>query len=308
MALRLNEEHQLTGSGLGYQMSCYALMRALCNRSGFKYSVGKFELLALKNTFETLKIDEETENSDNVGAADIKDTIESGELIEFLDDEQFEDVLTKVKDDVPLFGYPTPINSIDTTQITDIKKDFTYRGEIQDKCKEWKKKNFGDTSLISMHVRRGDFTDIQSGMFLIDDDYYIDALKQLPELPVLIFTNDKDYILNNKLWQSDRFTLITDLTNDNNMVDCEWTQMIDDVIDESGMGRFYYKMALMLVSQRTGVPVANIISEMHPHGKKKIKNNWYNYSFDHCMMHLCDYHIMAYSSYGLWGVEMSNSK
>ena len=308
MALRLNEEHQLTGSGLGYQMSCYALMRALCNRSGFKYSVGKFELLALKNTFETLKIDEETENSDNVGAADIKDTIESGELIEFLDDEQFEDVLTKVKDDVPLFGYPTPINAIDTTQITDLKKDFTYRGEIQDICKEWKKKNFGDTSLISMHVRRGDFTDIQSGMFLIDDDYYIDALKQLPELPVLIFTNDKDYILNNKLWQSDRFTLITDLTNDNNMVDCEWTQMIDDVIDESGMGRFYYKMALMLVSQRTGVPVANIISEMHPHGKKKIKNNWYNYSFDHCMMHLCDYHIMANSTYGLWGVEMSNSK
>ena len=108
------------------------------------------------------------------------------------------------------------INSIDTTQITEIKKDFTYRGEIQDICKEWKKKNFGDTSLISMHVRRGDFTDIQSGMFLIDDDYYVDALKQLPELPVLIFTNDKDYILNNKLWQSDRFTLITDLTNDNN--------------------------------------------------------------------------------------------
>ena len=297
MALTINEEHQLTGSGLGYQHSCYVMMRALANRSGLKYGIGKHDLVALRATYQTLEFDEI-----DPPAGDGK------KVIEFLDDEQFEDVLAKVKDDVPLFGYPTPINSIDTTQITDIKKDFTYRGEIQDKCKEWKKKNFGDTSLISMHVRRGDFTDIQSGMFLIDDDYYIDALKQLPELPVLIFTNDKDYILNNKLWQSDRFTLITDLTNDNNMVDCEWTQMIDDVIDESGMGRFYYKMALMLVSQRTGVPVANIISEMHPQGKKKIKNNWYNYSFDHCMMHLCDYHIMANSTYGLWGVEMSNSK
>ena len=83
MALRLNEEHQLTGSGLGYQMSSYALMRALCNRTGFKYSAGKFELLALKNTFETLKIDEETENSDNVGAADIKDPVDAGESVSY---------------------------------------------------------------------------------------------------------------------------------------------------------------------------------------------------------------------------------
>ena len=100
MTLTLNEEHQLTGSGLGYQMSSYALMRALCNRTGFKYSAGKFELLALKNTFETLKIDEETENSDNVGAADIKDPVDAGELTEFLDDEQFEDVLAKLEDNV----------------------------------------------------------------------------------------------------------------------------------------------------------------------------------------------------------------
>ena len=308
MALRLNEEHQLTGSGLGYQMSCYALMRALCNRSGFKYSVGKFELLALKNTFETLKIDEETENSDNVGAADIKDPVESGELIEFLDDEQFEDVLAKVKDDVPLFGYPTPINSIDTPQITDIKKDFTYRGEIQDKCKEWKKKNFGDTSLISMHVRRGDFTDIQSGMFLIDDDYYIDALKQLPELPVLIFTNDKDYVMNNPKFIGSRFHLVHDIENNNEVVNCDWTQMMLKIVDESGMGRFYYKMVLKVMSDKTGVPVSQIVREMSPVGKRKIKNNLYNYSYDMCMMHMCDYHIMANSSFSVWGVELSNSR
>ena len=317
MALRLNEEHQFTGSGLGYQMSSYALMRSLCNRSGLKYAAGKFELLALKNTFESLEIDEEAH--DKLSAPEIlrqgrrtfsDDTpIDEDIVIEFLDQEQFEDIIPRAKDGGILFGYPTPINSIDETQIKDIKKHFTYRGEIQDICKAWKQKMFGDTPVISMHFRRGDFTEISSGMFLIDDDYYIDALKQMPEgLPVLIFTNDKDYILNNPKWQSDRFTLVTDLSNDNNMIDCEWMQMIDEIIDESGMGRFYYKMAMMLASQRTGVPVQQIAKELAPAGKKKIKNNWYNYSFDHCMMHLCDYHIMANSTYGLWGVEMSNSK
>ena len=48
MALKLNEEHQLTGTGLGYQHSCYAMMRALCNRSGLKYGVGKHDLVALR--------------------------------------------------------------------------------------------------------------------------------------------------------------------------------------------------------------------------------------------------------------------
>mgnify|MGYP003328105621 FL=1 len=58
MALKLNEEHQLTGTGLGYQHSCYAMMRALCNRSGLKYGVGKHDLVALRATYQSLVFDE----------------------------------------------------------------------------------------------------------------------------------------------------------------------------------------------------------------------------------------------------------
>ncbi len=121
MALRLNEEHQFTGSGLGYQMSSYALMRSLCNRAGLKYAAGKFELLALKNTFESLEIDEEAH--DKMVAPEIlrqgrrtfsDDTpIDEDVVIEFLDQEQFEDIIPRAKDGGILFGYPTPINSID---------------------------------------------------------------------------------------------------------------------------------------------------------------------------------------------------
>ena len=59
MAIRLNEEHQTTGSGLGYQMSSYVFMRSLANRTGFKYAIDPQNLYALKNTFDGLVIDEE---------------------------------------------------------------------------------------------------------------------------------------------------------------------------------------------------------------------------------------------------------
>ena len=113
MTLTLNEEHQLTGSGLGYQHSCYVMMRALANRSGLKYGIGKHDLVALQATYQTLEFDE----IDPEG-------VSTDKVIEFLDDEQFEDVLAKLEDNVPLFGYPTPSNAIDPTQIKELKKAF----------------------------------------------------------------------------------------------------------------------------------------------------------------------------------------
>ena len=297
MTLTINEEHQLTGSGLGYQHSCYIMMRALANRSGLKYGIGKHDLVALQATYQTLEFDE----IDPEGVSKHK-------VIEFLDDEQFEDVLAKVEDNVPLFGYPTPSNAIDPTQIKELKKHFTFRNEIYDACKKFKEDKFGDTPVISMHIRRGDFEDIQSGMFLIDDDYYEDALKQMPDgLPVLIFTNDKDYAMNNPKFIGSRFTLVHDIENNNEVGNCDWTQMMLKIVDESGMGRFYYKMVLKIMSDRTGVPVQQIVKEMSAVGKRKLKNNLYNYSYDLCLMTMCDYHIMANSSFGLWGVELSNT-
>ena len=62
------------------------------------------------------------------------------------------------------------------------------------------------------------------------------------------------------------------------------------------------------MSDRTGVPVQQIVKEMSAVGKRKIKYNLYNYSYDMCMMHMCDYHILANSSFSVWGVELSNTK
>ena len=40
----------------------------------------------------------------------------------------------------------------------------------------------------------------------------------------------------------------------------------------------------------------------------KIEHNLYDYSFEMCLMSMCNYHIAANSLYGLWGIELSNTK
>ena len=315
MALTLNEEHQSTGCGLGYQMSSYMLMRSLCNRKGLKYAVGEEQLVALKNTFDGIIIDE----VDPPGL--------DGEPQEFMPDQSFNEVLAKTEDGKCLYGYPTPSNMIDSTQFDDVKAHFTFREEIYKACEEWKKKTFGDSEVISMHFRRGDFEKESNGMFLIDDDYYMNALEMLPkDIPVVIFTNDKSYIIGNPKWYNastkNRFTLIKNILNDNNLDDKVGTYL-DHFIDTDGQRLFqykhairYYKSILYNRPESCGPEGCDMFEchDEHPDPpfselfQYKLDNDIYNYSLDMCLMSMCDYHVMANSTFGLWGVELSNSK
>ena len=233
MAIRLNEEHQTTGSGLGYQMSSYVLMRSLANRTGFKYAIDPQNLYALKNTFDGLVIDEE----DAPG-------VQGKHSVEFMIDDSFDDVLKTVKDNTTLYGYPTPSNAIDITQIEEVKSHFKFRDEIESRCKSWKESVVGDSEVIAIHLRRGDFVDDYSGMFLIDDDYYLKALKLLPkDIPVLIFTNDKEYVRGNENFSGDRFILVDDIVNFNQPTS-DLSREIDINVDKSGDNLFNYSVVL----------------------------------------------------------------
>ena len=53
--------------------------------------------------------------------------------------------------------------------------------------------------------------------------------------------------------------------------------------------------------------VVQISKQLHPTYKNKIEGLHYSAAYDLCLMTMCDYHIMANSSFGLWGVELSNT-
>ncbi len=119
-------------------------------------------------------------------------------------DDSFDNICDKVEDNVILYGYPsaTILKSMDPSDFAKVKKHFKFRKEIYDRCLKWKKENFGDGEVISMHIRRYsevDRRDLQpsgsSGMVFIGNDYYENALELLPkDIPVLIFCNDKNYV------------------------------------------------------------------------------------------------------------------
>lgn len=284
------------------------MMRSLELRTGFKWTINDNSLKALRNTFSELNLTvcEEKVNSEYTDEYDGFDTIAE-----------------KIKDNSELFLYPSPANFIsnrDKNLFPKVKSELKFKKNIFDKCKSFRDQFDGE--VIGLHIRKGDFASIDSGMFLCGNDYYKNALGELPDnIPVLVFTNDKESVINDSeliASNPNRFTFITDLFNDNQFIDCVIGREMDRLVDISGDCKFDYKNALIEISKNrlnTSAThseilkeVSNLIKELHPKYIQKLKTQSYNYSYDLCLMSMCDYFIMANSTLSLWGVELGNPK
>lgn len=313
MKIRLNQLYSASGTGLGYQISSYVMMKNLEGVTNRTWEIGDNSFKAFRNTFKSDGICLSKDYSDRKPDVTVS-----------LDDEVgFDNILTKIKsydeDLVELDIYPTPknITSPESPLFKMLKREINFRDDVYAAASDFRNKFDGE--VISMHVRRGDFKDIANGMFLCGADYFTEALSKLPQdLPVLIFTNDKDDVIaDHALIASNpsRFTFVTDLYNDNELSNCDYGQELDRLVDISGNCRFDYKIALAeIVKEELGyVPpyselkseMRRILSELSPSYKNKVKNNLYNYSVDLCLMTLCDYHVISNSVYGFWGAELS---
>jgi len=337
--LRLNEEHQRFGNGLGYQMTAYAIMRTICDKKGLEYSAN---LHPLRNTFSGINI----ESIDPPG-------IQGEKSVEFSLDDSFDSICDKADDNVTLYGYPTPaiLNTMDSSDFDKVKKHFEFRKEVYDRCLAWKNENFGDCEVISMHVRRFAEPDMEqdlSGQFFIGNDYYEKALELLPkDLPVLIFTNDKSYVLEQPNWDGNRFIVAPDMMTGRGSNKTDWHHLnkvlgdrkiglsldlspeinslyLNYMVDRHGDNEFVYSHAIQELKSH-GYPKPPQCGqkcfetrkdcyrdkpdrEFTKETRYKIEHNLYDYSFEMCLMSMCDYHIAANSLYGLWGIELSNTK
>lgn len=123
-----------------------------------------------------------------------------------------------------------------------LKKDFTFKKEILEPAKEFRDQIDGE--VISLHIRRGDYLH-QPQHPVQSLEYYQEALSHLNKnLPVIIFSDDSEWVKGQEIFESDRFIVSEDNSN---------------VIDM-------------------------------------------------CLMTLCNYHIIANSSFSWWGAWLSESK
>jgi hypothetical protein len=92
---------------------------------------------------------------------------------------------------------------------SEIRKEFSFSEELMDECLGFIEDIDSDRELISIHIRRGDYVNLKSHHPTLPIEYYSESLKLLPDIPVLIFSDDPEWCLKQELFDSDRF-LISD--------------------------------------------------------------------------------------------------
>lgn len=206
---------------LGNQMFQYAGVKGIAVHKGYWYSVPSNTSLS-----ECFKIPETLPNNNH--------KVVSVNKFEF-DEEFFNDC----PDDVDVCGYFQSEKYFKHIE-QQIRQDFTFHDRILEQCLSYKS-SLPNTQIISLHIRRSDYLS-DPNFECLSLDYYRNALKLLPNFPVIVFSDDPEWCKNE--FKKDSF-IISPFTDP-----------------------FY----------------------------------------DLCMMTLCDYHIIANSSFSWWGSWLSKSK
>jgi len=105
-------------------------------------------------------------------------------------------------DNVDLYGYFQSEKYFKHIE-DEIRKDFTFHQDVVESCEEI----IDGQEAISLHIRRSDYLHLQSFHPVPPIEYYTEALKKLPDLPVFIFSDDPEWCSMKSEFDSDRFLL-----------------------------------------------------------------------------------------------------
>lgn len=207
---------------LGNQMFQYAALRGIASHKGYWYSIptntSLMECFKISNTLPN-----QNHNAISVGG------------FEF--DQEF---FNTCPDDVDIVGYFQSEKYFKHIE-NQIRQDFTFHDRIYGLCSHYRKNKFPNTEVISLHIRRTDYI-TDPNFECLSLEYYNNALKELPDLPVMVFSDDP-------AWCKDQFA--------------------------------------------------------HKRFTISLSNDPY---IDLCLMSMCDYHIIANSSFSWWGSWLGKSK
>ena len=116
-----------------------------------------------------------------------------------------QELFVNCPDDIDLFGYYQTEKYFKHIE-DEIREDFTFSEELYETCDTFIKENFTYRDVISLHIRRGDYVSnpnhpVQSL------EYYRKALAKLPDLDVMVFSDDPEWCSQQELFSSDRFAI-----------------------------------------------------------------------------------------------------
>jgi hypothetical protein len=225
---------------LGNQMFQYASLKGIAKHRGYEYCIPPEEVFG--------NIDTNVRKSDisiyNIFDIKSKNNISltRNPVLPERGHEFDEELYLNCPDQIDLFGYYQTEKYFSHIE-DEIREDFSFNLELVEMCQNFIQDNF-DSEIISLHVRRGDYT-INPNHPLQNNNFYKKSIENLPkDLPILVFSDDYEWCKNSDLFSSDRFII-----SENNSTD-----------------------------------------------------------FDLCLMSMCNYHIIANSSFSWWGAWLAKSK
>jgi len=186
---------------LGNQMFQYASLRGIAANRGFDFCIPSEDVFGVsdpnvKNS-KTSIYDAFDLDKYNKGLMPNKMLQESGYHFD-------ESIFNTCEDNVDLYGYFQSEKYFKHIE-DDIRKDFTFADYIVDFCQEFLEKEVQSKEVISLHIRRGDYLHLQSFHPVPPIEYYVEALKKLPNVPVIIFSDDPKWCKMQSIFDPDRF-------------------------------------------------------------------------------------------------------
>lgn len=193
---------------LANQMFQYASLKGIATHNGYEYIIPPRELFGqhydLVRYSDVILYDVfELEKTNKI-------SITNNRICYEVTHEFDSNLFNNCSDNVDLYGYFQTEKYFKHIE-DEIRKDFSFDEDLKEQCQE--QINSIGNEIICLHIRRGDY--------LKDDnhptqslDYYQKALEKLPNVPVIVFSDDAKWCHNQEIFESDRFIISTDNRTD----------------------------------------------------------------------------------------------
>ena len=189
---------------LGNQMFQYAAIKGIAFKHGYEWCIPPLEVIGRQyNTLSNIHNCFKLQSCKNFNILKTSSVSESS--FDYFDKGLFD----SCSDDVNLHGYFQSEKYFKHIE-DDLRKDFTFIDEIYIPTKEMFDSFFGDSEVISLHIRRGDYVGNQNHP-LQTMEYYETGLKFFDnDIPVMVFSDDIKWCKKQTIFSGDRFIFSED--------------------------------------------------------------------------------------------------
>ena len=225
---------------LANQMFQYASLKGIARNRGYEFSIPPANVFGKRdpvvataelNIYDVFGLDKKNK----VGLIPNQVLMER---MHTFDAELFENC----PDNIDIFGYYQTQKYFEHIE-DEIREDFTFDSQLVKACKEFLEYTFVYRDVIALHIRRGDYVSNPNHPSQ-SMEYYQRGLEMLPDLDVIVFSDDAEWCKQQEIFSSDRFSISEGNTTD----------------------------------------------------------------ADLCLMSMCQYHVIANSSFSWWGAWLAKSK